>query len=98
MGRLENKVALITGAGTGIGRGCMVMFAKEGATVFGVSRTQKNLDETLGLVEAAGGKGSVFSADLATPEGAEAAVNECIRQHGRRCISPPSRSPCLSRA
>lgn len=83
MGRLENKVALITGAGTGIGRGCMVMFAKEGATVFGVSRTQKNLDETLRLVEGAGGKGSVFSADLATPEGAEAAVNECIRQHGR---------------
>ena len=83
MGRLENKVALITGAGTGIGRGCMVMFAKEGATVCGVSRTQKNLDETLRLVEDAGGKGSVFSADLSTPEGAEAAVNECIRQHGR---------------
>ena len=83
MGRLENKVALITGAGTGIGRGCMVMFAKEGATVCGVSRTQKNLDETLRLVEDAGGKGSVFSADLSTPEGAEAVVNECIRQHGR---------------
>jgi len=83
MGRLENKVALITGAGTGIGRGCMVMFAKEGATVFGVSRTQKNLDETLGLVEAAGDKGVVFSADIATPEGAEAAVEECIRRYGR---------------
>ncbi len=83
MGRLENKVALITGAGTGIGRACMVMFAKEGATVFGVSRTQKNLDETLGQVRAAGGEGSVFSADLSTPEGAEAAVNQCIKEYGR---------------
>lgn len=83
MGRLENKVALITGAGTGIGRGCMVMFAKEGATVFGVSRTQKNLDETLRLVEAEGGTGSVFSADLATPEGAEAAVKACLERYGR---------------
>jgi NAD(P)-dependent dehydrogenase (short-subunit alcohol dehydrogenase family) len=61
----------------------MVMFAKEGATVFGVSRTQKNLDETQRLVEAAGGTGSVFSADLATPEGAEAAVKACLERYGR---------------
>jgi NAD(P)-dependent dehydrogenase (short-subunit alcohol dehydrogenase family) len=83
MGRLQNKVALITGAGTGIGRACMVMFAKEGATVCGVSRTQRNLDETLRQVEAAGGTGSVFSADLSTPEGAEAAVNACLERYGR---------------
>ncbi len=83
MGRLDNKIALITGAGTGIGRGCMVLFAKEGATVCGVSRTQSNLDETLQMVEAAGGKGSVVSADLATPEGAEKAVTECLARYGR---------------
>ena len=47
MGRLDGKIAFVTGAGTGIGRACMVMFAKEGATVFGVSRTQANLDESL---------------------------------------------------
>ncbi len=83
MGRLDGKIAMITGAGTGIGRACMVMFAKEGATVYGVSRTQANLDETLRLVKAAGGPGSVFSADLSQPDRAEAAVNRCIEQYGR---------------
>lgn len=83
MGRVQDKLAMITGAGTGIGRACMVLFAKEGATVFGVSRTQANLDETLSQVEAVGGRGSTFSADLATPEGAQAAVDACIERHGR---------------
>ena len=64
MGRLEGKTAMVTGAGTGIGRACMVLFAKQGAKVFGISRTQANLEETLALVNAEGGIGSVFSADL----------------------------------
>jgi len=83
MGRLQGKIAMVTGAGTGIGRACMVMFAREGATVFGVSRTQANLDETLRLVEQAGGNGSVYSADLADPVRAEAAVDECVTRYGR---------------
>jgi NAD(P)-dependent dehydrogenase (short-subunit alcohol dehydrogenase family) len=83
MGRLNGKIALVTGAGTGIGRACMVMFAKEGATVFGVSRTQSNLDESLRLTQAAGGQGSVFSADLSQPEQVEAAINQCVATYGR---------------
>lgn len=83
MGRVQDKVAMITGAGTGIGRACMEMFASEGATVFGVSRTMANLEQTLALVESAGGKGSVFSADLSDPDRAEAAVNQCITEYGR---------------
>lgn len=83
MPRLQDKIALITGAGTGIGRACMVMFAREGAAVFGVSRTQANLDETLRLVRAVGGEGAVCSADLSTPEGAERAVTQCLEQYGR---------------
>ena len=57
MSRLQGKIALITGAGTGIGRACMQLFANEGAFVFGISRTQSNLDETLSLVTSGGGKG-----------------------------------------
>lgn len=83
MGRLKDKVVLITGAGAGIGRACMILFAREGATVCGVSRTQANLDETLRLVRAGGGEGSVVSADLSVPEGAEQAVAACLATHGR---------------
>ncbi len=83
MGRVQDKIALITGASSGIGRECMQMFAREGAKVFGVARTQANLDETLRLVQGAGGTGAVFAADLSDPDAAEAAVNECIRHYGR---------------
>lgn len=83
MGRLEGKTALVTGASSGIGRECMLMFAREGATVFGVARTQVNLDETLAMVQASGGNGSVFSADLSDPEQAETAVKQAIEVYGR---------------
>jgi NAD(P)-dependent dehydrogenase (short-subunit alcohol dehydrogenase family) len=86
MGRLDGKVAMVTGAGTGIGRACMLMFAAEGATVFGVSRTQSNLDETLSQVTDGGGRGSVYSADLSDPVRAEAAVEQCITTYGRMDI------------
>jgi NAD(P)-dependent dehydrogenase (short-subunit alcohol dehydrogenase family) len=76
MGRLAGKTALITGAGTGIGRACMVLFAREGATVFGVSRTQANLDETLALVYATGAPAAVTASVFS-------AVEECARRCGR---------------
>ena len=78
MARLEGKIALITGAGTGIGRACMELFAKEGATVFGVSRTQSNLDKTMSLVRASNGNGKTFSADLSQPEEVQNAIDDCL--------------------
>lgn len=83
MARLKDKVALITGAGTGVGRACMEIFAKEGARVVGVSRTQENLDETLASVRQAGGEGSVVAADLSTPDGAQKAVDATLAAYGR---------------
>jgi NAD(P)-dependent dehydrogenase (short-subunit alcohol dehydrogenase family) len=83
MNRLQNKVALITGAGTGVGRACMEIFAREGAKVVGVSRTQANLDETLRSVTDAGGEGIVLAADLSRPEGAQKAVDAAKAAYGR---------------
>ena len=76
--RLRGKVALITGAGTGVGRACMNLFSAEGAKVVGVSRTQSNLDETLRLVKAAGGEGLVVAADLSKGAGAEKAISATL--------------------
>jgi len=83
MGRLQDKVAIVTGAGSGIGRACMELFAREGAKVVGCSRTQKNLDETLANVERDGGEGFVVAADLSTPEGAQKLVDASIEKYGR---------------
>src|SRR5260370_18684195 len=83
MDRLKSKIALITGAGTGVGRACMKLSAAEGAKVVGVSRTKSNLDETLAQVKAAGGQGQVVAADLSKPDGAEKAVAEAVNTFGR---------------
>jgi NAD(P)-dependent dehydrogenase (short-subunit alcohol dehydrogenase family) len=83
MGRLEGKIALITGAGSGVGRAAMQIFSKEGAKVVGVSRTQSALDETLRLVKAAGGKGAVVSADLSTEAGVAKTMKATLDAFGR---------------
>ena len=83
MDRLKGKVALITGAGTGVGRASMKLFAAEGAKVVGVSRTKSNLDESLTQVKAAGGEGQVVAADLSKSDGAEKAMAEALKTYGR---------------
>ncbi|MFV0361750.1 MAG: SDR family NAD(P)-dependent oxidoreductase [Suipraeoptans sp.] len=64
MKRLEGKIAIVTGAGKGIGRSLAVSLGSEGATVFCVSRTLSDLDETVALVNNAGGNGIAFPCDL----------------------------------
>jgi NAD(P)-dependent dehydrogenase (short-subunit alcohol dehydrogenase family) len=66
--RLHARLALITGAGRGIGRAVAVRFAEEGAHVILVSRTQGALEETDDLVRAAGGQATLLVMDLADHE------------------------------
>ncbi|MFZ4664330.1 MAG: SDR family NAD(P)-dependent oxidoreductase, partial [Caldilineaceae bacterium] len=62
--RLENKVALITGAGSGIGRESALLFAQEGAAIVVVDVNDKGGAETVSLVEGAGGKAVYVHADI----------------------------------
>lgn len=83
VGRLEDRVAIITGASSGVGRAAMQVFAREGARVCGVARTQSKLDETLRLVKDQGGEGTVVSADLSADEGAERTVQHTLDTYGK---------------
>lgn len=58
MGRLDGKVAVVTGAASGIGRGIALLFAAEGAQVLAADRDARGLDETQMRAEAAGTHGS----------------------------------------
>src|SRR5258708_26728688 len=63
-GRLKDKVAVITGASSGIGRATMELFGREGATVVGTARREAALQEGLDKVKSHGGGGIVVPADL----------------------------------
>lgn len=67
-GRLQDRLALITGAGRGIGRAIAVRYAEEGAKLILVSKTQGALEETDDLVRAAGGTATLLPLDLADHE------------------------------
>ncbi len=82
-GRVEDKVTIVTGAGSGIGQACMQLFAREGAIVVGCGRRQGALDETLKSVTDAGGRGMVVSADLSKVEDADRVVEETVKAYGR---------------
>ena len=81
-GRLQGKVAVITGAGTGVGRACMLIFAQEGARVVGAGRTQSTLDESLRLVKRAGGEGCVVRADVGDVDDAQRIIEAAVAAYG----------------
>lgn len=83
MGQLDGKIALVTGGNSGIGRGCAKLFAQEGAKVFIVARREKENQETVDEIVAAGGTAACFSADLSVMENCRAAVDACIAEYGR---------------
>jgi meso-butanediol dehydrogenase/(S,S)-butanediol dehydrogenase/diacetyl reductase len=85
MGRLEGKVALISGTGGGQGRAAALRFTAEGAIVVGCDISGEAQRETVTLVREAGGMmtGPEESADIATSAGANAWIAGAVADHGR---------------
>ncbi|GKX35607.1 MAG: short-chain dehydrogenase [Rhizobiaceae bacterium MnEN-MB40S] len=72
--RLAGKVAVVTGAGSGIGQGCALMFARHGATVCAVDIDRASLDETVHTAEGEGNAIKAYEADLTDPAAVAALV------------------------
>jgi NAD(P)-dependent dehydrogenase (short-subunit alcohol dehydrogenase family) len=81
-GRLEGKVALITGGGSGIGRACAVRFAREGANVCVADLDQAATVETAVQVETAGRKALPVQVDTTDEAANDAMVRRCVEALG----------------
>jgi NAD(P)-dependent dehydrogenase (short-subunit alcohol dehydrogenase family) len=80
--KLADRVALITGAGSGIGRGCALLFAKEGARIAVADVDEESAAETARMITETGGRASAIRADVAIPADAQRMVEATLRQFG----------------
>ena len=83
MGRLDGKVALITGAGSGIGLETSILFAAEGASVVAVDVNEDAAKAVVGQIEAAGGKAIAVRADVVKAADCEAMVAAAEKAYGK---------------
>lgn len=81
--KLGGKIAIVTGAGKGIGREAALAIAGEGATVVAVARTQADLDETVKMIEEKGGKAVSLSRDLTDGRQVQSMVDTAVEKYGR---------------
>ena len=79
---LENKVAIITGAGSGIGKATAELFAKEGAKVVVSDINEKNGHTAVEEIQKNGGEAFFIHADTSSPQDNEALVQQTVQKYG----------------
>lgn len=83
MGALEDRVALVTGGSSGIGRACARAFAAEGATIIVGDVSVEDGEETARLIERAGGRATFIRVDVTKASDVAALVRRAVETYGR---------------
>jgi meso-butanediol dehydrogenase/(S,S)-butanediol dehydrogenase/diacetyl reductase len=78
MSALQDKIALVTGASSGLGAATARLFSQQGATVFGIARDNQRLADVFAGVE----RGAYSSMDVASAQACQDAVEQCVREFG----------------
>jgi 3-oxoacyl-[acyl-carrier protein] reductase len=81
--RLSGKVAIITGAGSGIGRESALLFAKEGAKVIVADVNSRNSEETVSIVKSFGGEATALSVDVSVSSDVENMIGTSLNIFGK---------------
>ena len=82
-GRLKDKIALITGAASGIGRATAILFARQGAKLILADLQESGLQETLAAVQEAGGKAVIKPVDVSVEQEVKGLINLGLSTYGR---------------
>lgn len=82
-GKVQGKIALVTGGGSGIGRATAIALAREGAKVMIADYVPEGGDRTVKMIKEQGGEASFVHADVAITKQVEAMVNKTVETYGR---------------
>lgn len=82
-GLVDDKVVLITGAGSGVGRAACILFAEHGAKVVATDLNQESVEETAAMVMSHGGEAIAVPCDVTGAESVDAAVKQAVERFGR---------------